>query len=469
MKENNSKKWWQLYLILFAIVTIINIVFTMLRSARSALAVADIGGNAALVPYYELLGTLPAAIFLSWALTVLLRKYELPKVFAFTTLVFLLFFGMYAFFIYPLWRGAAPQLVTQNDLLSRIATYGPTVSFFVIAELWKVALLSILVWTYVNQHMPMYKAKGVYAPLMLGASSGPILAGPLTSRCSKWSSNIFGNFAFDTWHASLATQLIAIVLLGIVLIALFHIMTKMLTQTSNEVNSAARKKMTLTACVKHTIKSPYLFAIATIVLTDYVAYSLVEIVFFDRLKIRYPDPKEYCEMMNYLASTSGIFTAIFSIMIGPWIYKRFPWSVGALITPLAVVVTAVPFFIIVVGQELGWDGASLLDSAVFLGGLFYIFSRSSKYAFLDSAKELAFIPLPKAEQLYGKLAIEGIASRGGRALASVISIALIGSYGSVAASVPATAILFLIASGLWTNATWKVAKNMPQGQQDEGP
>lgn len=77
----------QLFFLMFGIVCLLNISYTILRSARNALAVADLGGGAGSIPWFELCGTMPGAVVMTLLLTYLLNRHPIQRVFftVFTT------------------------------------------------------------------------------------------------------------------------------------------------------------------------------------------------------------------------------------------------------------------------------------------------------------------------------------------------------------------------------------------------
>ena len=171
---------FRLFLLMFALACLLSINTDILRSARNTLTVADLGGSAALIPHFELYGTLPGAIFMTWLITRLMKRLPIQKVFLITLSLFLGFFLLFAFVIYPLlsaWLNASGE---PTWILSKCIV-GATMSFYVIGELWKVIFLSVLFWGLINQYLALSEAKSFYGPLMLGTSIGAILAGPLIS------------------------------------------------------------------------------------------------------------------------------------------------------------------------------------------------------------------------------------------------------------------------------------------------
>ena len=71
-----------LFFLMFGIVCLLNVNYVILRSARNALAVADLGGGASSIPWFELCGTMPGAVLMTLGLTWLLNRYHIQKVFS---------------------------------------------------------------------------------------------------------------------------------------------------------------------------------------------------------------------------------------------------------------------------------------------------------------------------------------------------------------------------------------------------
>src|SRR5579863_6802782 len=100
-----------LFFFMFGICTLLNVNYAVLRSARTALAVADLGGGAGSIPWFELCGTMPGAFLM-------------------TLSVFVLFFLFFSLGIYPL----LPK-TGESVWFAKLAS----MLFFVMAELWKIS------------------------------------------------------------------------------------------------------------------------------------------------------------------------------------------------------------------------------------------------------------------------------------------------------------------------------------------
>lgn len=448
---------WRSFGLMFFIISLVNVNFSILRSMRNALVVADAGGSAAFIPYFELFGTFPASVLLTWALSRLMRVFSFRFIFATTMLFFLIFFLVFAFWIYP------HREVIQNLLEAKwgflfglarfkvIFTHWPDMTFYIMSELWKVALLSVIFWGFMNQNLSMDEAKRFYPPLMLGSSVGTILAGPLTMFCTSQLSFNFFALSPLRWQHSLYLLTFLLLICGVLTLIAFDSLFKKLQRTSEPPSSAPEKKepfsrklLSLSSSIKYLMKSPYLTSLFFIVVAEYIAYALGELIFLETLKKAYPTPADYCQYMGNLTLWTGILTAVSALFLTPYILQTFGWGRSTLLTPILMVLLTLAFFAVIC---LGKAGA--LSLAILIGSLHFCIGRSAKYTIFDSTKEIAFIPLDQEGQVKGKLIIDGIGSRLGRGSSSLLSILLfmfIGGPGESALFAGILAISFALIS-----------------------
>ncbi len=84
--------------------------------------------------------------------------------------------------------------------------------------------------------------------------------------------------------------------------------------------------------------------------------------------------------------------------------------------------------------------------------------RASKYSVFDETKEIAFVPLSRAEQRKGKAIVDGIASRLGKSGGSISFQCLLFQCGNLAATIPYVAMIFLVVITLWIIAVRGLGK-----------
>lgn len=432
-----KKGEWSLFSAMFSSVCLIHLNFWILRSVRHTIAVADKGGAAELIPFFELWGALPASISLTWILSRLLRKYSYPHVFYSVTLLFLSYFILYALLLYPYsLEHQTSSLTSWSPLMMR--HHWVNASFYIMSELWKVALLSILFWGYANRSLPVEKAKRFYAPLLLGGSIAALLAGPIT---------MFSTSARFTWHESIVILLSVVVFSGFFLIYCFSYLSY-LTNTPTSTKPLDRQ-FSLQSSLQAVFKMPYLTWLALLVFADYIAYSMAEVVFLGVLKEYYLEPSAYCHYMGSLTFCSGLLTGVMAIWVAPKLLERFRWSVPALITPLLFLSLSTLFFSIVCLREHAWFSHHWVSLAVVVGSIKHCLLRACKFTLFDTTRELGYIPLSRENQMRGKLVIDGIGSRLGRGVSSVASMGLVSVGGGFIAGAPYAGGISLVFTFLW--------------------
>lgn len=403
-----------LFSLMIGIVCLLNVNYCILRSARNALVVADLGSGASSIPIYELCGTMPGAVLMAFLLTRLLNRFSIHKVFLITLAVFSGFFLVFAVGIYPVIQQLGGGWIPQAF----------SMLFFVMAELWKIALLTVLFWGLVNQYIPMTDAKKLYAPLMLGGSIGAILSGPLVKFCTSEFASL------GSWPRALTLMMFSLCFVSWMAAILYTKLWREFAGPKREEEKREAAPLSLWESVQVCFKSKYLLLLGWITIADYIAYALGEVIFLDVLKQKFPDPRMYCDYNGQLSFWSGLLTAVSALVITPFILKKCRWVVASLVTPVCLLLTEIAFFFTLwaPSRELH------LDLLVLFGTLFFCLVRAAKYTLFDTSKELSFLLLPSLEKMQGKLVIDGMCSRIGRGGASLMSITIIQLCGGVLAS-----------------------------------
>lgn len=439
---------------MFSIVCLLNMNYAVLRSARNALTVADLGGGASAIPWFELCGTMPGALLMTLALAWALNKYSIQRVFFLTLAIFTLFFLSFSLVIYPLMPAMKalmqgcfwiPEWITE--LLPKLLS----MLFFTMAELWKIALLTVLFWGFVNQYVSVEDAKRYYSPLMFGGSLGTVLASPLITCCTS------DFLSKQSWSHSLSLMMGALALISILIAWLFSKLSQAFSepiQSATPAAESASDSLSLWDSLKACYQSPYLMLLAWMTIADYIAYALGEVVFFDILKQRFPDPREYCDFMGRLSLWNGLLTAACALFITPLILKKYRWVIASLITPVCLLLTEMAFFFAVLNPYL----IGKLNLLVLLGSLFFCLVRAAKYTLFDTSKEISFLLLPPLEKLQGKLIIDGVCARVGRGSASFVSLLLIRGCGGVLAMAPIAGVLAFLISSSCVFATFRLGR-----------
>lgn len=444
----------KILLLMFSIALFLNIAFAMLRSLRNTLAVVDLGSSAAVIPYFELFGALPCSILITWILSRLIDRCSIQSVYYGAMIAFSAFFLSFVFLLYPL----LPAFKTGGEAAG-FMLQGISMGFYVVCELWKPVLLSILFFGFVMKRISPDEAKKTYPLLMLGASLGSALSGPIVTVCTSGNFADGLSFLAKGWSGSLTLMIMIIVSLGFLSACCFFFLDKLMSPLAGSLETS--KKSRFLDKVSICFQSRELKLMGWIVIADYIAYSLAEVLFLEVLKQKYPDPKEYCHYLGILSTLSGALTIASAFLIAPAILQKRGWTAAALATPLILLLTEGAFFIFLRGrsfteQWIGWSAEEWIQCLVFLGSLQYCLCRAAKYTLFDSSKELAYVLLPAKEKMEGKLVIDGMCARVGRGSASFLSIGLIALSGSVLGSALPAGILAIGVTCSWITSVLRL-------------
>jgi AAA family ATP:ADP antiporter len=425
--------------------------------------VVDLGNGSHLIPCFELFGALPSAILTTWVLTKLMNRFSLRYVFLITLMGFLALFLLFACLIYPFfieWQKKALDSTTFSP--SFVKGCGTTFSmlFYCLAELWKPALINILFWGLINNHLTVGNAKNLYAFLLLGASIGALFAGPILKACNSEASWTILHLSSRKWtHAFMLTTFV-LLFVGLITAFLYDRLYLRFSQHQKNDTPPTYPSLSLQDSFRLCMTSTPLLLLSGIVIADYIAYSLGEVIFLDILKKKYPSPCDYCVFLGILSSWGSALTIIFAL-IAPLILRKYRWVVAALILPLFLLVIEGLFFVFLRSKQLTvsifwWNELRWIHAVILLGSLHFSVCRALKYTFFDASKELAFVSLPIAQKVQGKLIIDGICARLGRGSSSGISLLLIHICGGVLASSLISGVIVIGVACGWLWATKKL-------------
>jgi len=446
--------------------------YNFLRNFKDTIVVTDPNSGAEAIPFIKVWAILPGAILLTYLFTRLANRFNREKVFYIMMGLFLSFFFVFTFVLYPLRETLHPHGLAdalQNVLpagfkgLIAIFRNWTFTLFYVMCELWGTAIMTVLFWGFMNEVTSVGEAKRYYGLLMIAANIASILAGVL----GVWMSDIaffqFLPYGTTKWEQSILFLNCTVILCGLIAVAIFRwLNVHFIAQATSNEQSSEKIKMSMRQNFAYLAKSKYLICIAAIVLMYNVAINLVEVVWKNQIKTIYPDPSDYQAYMGHVTTWIGVVATLCAIFITGNVIRRFSWTTSAMIPPAIMLLTGIGFFAFVLFQGNDIAGISPMAFALFLGSLQNIFTRASKFTFFDATKEIAFIPLNPESKLKGKAAIDGVGSRLGKSGGSVIHQGLLLFFATISASTPFVAAIFLGVLLVWVLAVVSLGKQFDQ-------
>lgn len=452
--------------------------YSILRNMKDSIVVTASGAE--VIPFIKVWVMLPMAVVMTFIFTKLSSRYSQEQVFYIMISLFLSFFALFAFVLYPLRDHLHPitfaSAVQKNlpagfkGFISMCCNWTFT-SFYVMSELWSTAIMSVLFWGLANEITKLNEARRFYGVLGVGASCAAIIAGQSANYLSIGSEmNPWLPFGNDPWEQTVTLLITVVIIVGVVTMGIFRWMSRnVLKDPSFDEFHFSKKalkekgRLSVKESFAYLSNSKYLICIAVLV----VAYNLVihmsEVVWKDQLARLYPSPLDYNIYMNNLTSAIGIFATLTALFMAK-IIDRLGWTRTALITPVMMAITCTGFFSFLFFQEhwagtfVAMAGMTPLAIAVFFGSAQNCLSKAAKYSVFDATKEMSFIPLSHESKLKGKAAIDGVGSRIGKSGGALIYQGLLMFFASVSATAPIVACLLAVVIVIWAIAVHSLGK-----------
>ncbi|MDR2030233.1 MAG: NTP/NDP exchange transporter [Puniceicoccales bacterium] len=406
--------------------------YTLLRNVKDTLVVTAPNSGAEVLSFLKLFCVTPAAVLFLLVYAKASNILSNEKLFYATILPFVLFFGLFGFLIYPFldffqprpetvaaWQIAAPRFKWVIAILGNW-TYS---LFYILAELWGSAIISLSFWQFANQITKISEAKRHYAFFGFMAQTALIVSGVLGEHFSKADRRVPG----DPWGTSLYWLMGLVVIFGLAIVSVYrwmycYVLTdrRFYDPAERPVAGAKKKKpkVGIAQSFKTIFTSPYLGLIALLVICYGMSINFVEGVWKSQLKLRYPDPNAYNVFMSQFTLITG-FVSMLMMFVGSNILRLFRWTTAAIVTPAVLVTLGGLFFAFVLFRTrlenfVGSFGLSSLAMAVFFGATVVIIIKSTKYALFDLTKEMAYIPLDEDMKVKGKAVVDVLGGRLGK-------------------------------------------------------
>lgn len=470
------------FLPLLLIYALICFNYTLLKAAKDTLIITAPESGAEAIPFIKVWVILPMALLVMFLFTRLFNRYSQEKLFYIMIGTFLSFFVLFVLVLYPL-----RHIIHPNDLANTLQAHLPAgckgllaifrnwsyVLFYVVAELWGTAIMSVLFWGFTNEITSVKDAKRFYGILGVGANVATIFSGHIAIVLSGEIINLSFIFGEDRWGQSLGLLITVVIAAGLLTIAIFrwyhvHVVNKdpHLKKIHTQ-NTAIRKsvKMGLRKNFAFLKKSKYLLCIATLVIAFNIAINMMEIIWKDQVKMLYPNPNDFNAYMGKVLRATGILSTFIGFFLCGNMIRRLGWTFSAMITPIIILITGTLFFGMlflkdhaIISTYTTVIGLTPLALGVLFGTLQNTITRSCKYTLFDATKEIAFIPLSPESKLKGKAAIDGVGSRIGKSGGSIVYQGLLMVFGTITMSTPFVGVFLSLVIFGWIAATKSLGK-----------
>lgn len=458
--------------------------YHIIRNIKDSMLITANPTGAEVIPFVKVWVMLPLAIIATSIFVRLSHRYRPERVFYLMVSGFLAFFLLFTFVLYPFRDVLHPHQLADaiEELTPRglrgfvtVFRYWSFSLYYGVAELWGVIVLSVLFWGYVNDVTSINQAKRFYALIGLGANFSSIVSGQVSAAISTRAWSQVEGIGSDQWHQALIMLTLIVFIGGLLLMGCFYWLSRYVRRTEGHVteslaSTSKLRKPSIKESFRCLARSKYLVYIAIIVIGYNIAINLVEVLWKDQVRLLHPDPASYNCYMGSVTTWTGVVATLLALFVSGNVVRRFGWTVTALITPAILILTSIGFFSFYLLQGTmppSLFGIDTLTMVVLFGGAQNVFCRASKFTVFDKTKEMAFIPLAKAERVQGKAAIDGVASRVGKSGGSLIYQALFLVFKSLSRSAPCVVALLVVTLAGWFIAIRNLGGRFAKLTQEE--
>jgi len=450
--------------------------YNVLRTLKDSLLITAKGSGAEVIPFVKVWAMFPGAVAMTLLFTWLSNRFSRERVFYTIFAIFLGYFFIFTFFLYPIRDHIHPHAFADSleaylpvggrGFVAMIRYWTFTI-FYVMSELWSSSILAVLFWGFANQVTKLGEAKRFYGLFGVGANFSGIFAGQASVFCCMYTS-AGGYFPIgeDAWHQSLVMMVSLVLIGGLLTLVLFRWMNQVVLTDKRFYDPARIKtegevkgKLSLKQCLAILSKTPYLFYIALIVIGYNLVINLTEVLWKSQVKELYPNPNDYTIYMNHVVSIIGAVATFTSLFVAGNAIRKYGWTFTAMLTPAILLISSIGFFAFLFLKKSSPEAVvSMLGSmtplvvVVFFGTAQNVLSRAAKYSVFDATKEMAFVPLCPERKLVGKAAIDGVCSRLGKSGGSIVHQSLLLLFSTLAFSAPYVAIVLFGVIILWMMA-----------------
>lgn len=347
------KKLLPMFLMFFCI----SFNYTILRDTKDTLIVTAAGAEA--IPFLKSFGVVPAAILFMLVYAKLSNVLSRENLFYVTIFPFVIFFGLFAFVMYP-YRDALMPTESAELLKAYLpggwsglaAAYHNWMYsiFYISAELWGSVVLSLLFWGFANQITRVTEAKRFYSLFGLGANLALLVSGPAIVYVSDIRKTLPPDV--DAWQISLNYLMTMVVVAGFTIMAVYwwinrNILTDPRFYDPSQEKAPSKKKktkMSLGDSFKFIFTSKYILCLAILVIAYGISINLVEVTWKSQVKLQYPNYNDYSTFMGKFSFWTGAATILMMLFVGGNVIRLKGWGFAALITPVVLLITGIAFF-----------------------------------------------------------------------------------------------------------------------------
>ena len=431
--KSELPKFLSITLLMFCILGIQNLI----RAMKDSVINTMIGVET--ISFLKFWGVLPAAFIVTIIYVKLVSVMKGENIFYLIMAIFLSFFFLFAFYLFPnhelihLSPETANRLVASFPNLKWFILLLSNWSFslfYVIAELWPNAIFALLFWQFVNKITSVDESKRFYPLFGLLGQTGLYLSGTFLINLQVMNDYFTNVFGLDGDVSVISIQIVisVVTFLGIIALGAFWLLNHKILDIATAENlqfKVKKNQLTLKESFQMIIQSRYIRLITVLLICYGIAINMVEGPWKAEAAKIYKTPTEFATFIGRYLSYTGILT-IFFVLLGSNIVRVLGWLSAAIITPLMVLVTGLGFFVVAnfdpvaTFMMVSFAFTDPIMLAIVIGAIQNVLSKSSKYTLFDSTKEMSYVPLDEQLKTRGKAAADMIGTKLGKSASALL-------------------------------------------------
>lgn len=476
-------KFLMITALMFSILCIQNLI----RATKDSVISTLIGAET--LSFLKFWGVMPAAFLMMILYVKLVNVMKGENIFYLIMSLFLTFFFLFAFYLFPNAEQIHLSTSTVNQLIENfpplkwfillLSNWSFSI-FYIIAELWPNMMYSLLFWQFVNKITAIDESKRFYPLFSLLGQTGLYLSGSFLMNLPHINDYFQDLLSLTCSANTLTVQVIITVVLclGLVSMITFWVINNKILDihTTETLQFEAKKsKIGFVDSMKMIMSSRHILSITILLFCYGMAINLIEGPWKAQAAKIYKTPQEFASFVGSYLSYTGILTLGF-VLLGSNIIRRLGWIFAAIITPLMMLVTGLGFFLVTSFDEVAMSMMiyfSFTDPvllAVMFGSVQNVLSKSSKYTLFDSTKEMSYIPLNDELKTKGKAAAEMIGTKLGKSLSAFLqsTIFIIFPAATYMTISPYLMVVFLIICLVWLVSLFELNKEYKKACSQHG-
>ncbi|GMB10732.1 MAG: ATP/ADP translocase [Candidatus Improbicoccus devescovinae] len=423
------KKFFSMSMLMFCIL----FVYTTVRDLKDIfIQKYAVFAGTELISVLKLWFVFPISILVAGVFSALVGKLGMKKTFYIITSFYALFYFVFALVLFPnvdrIHMSAATITSMRASwpaffyyIIPCLGNWSYT-CFYILAEIWGSLAISSLFWHFANEVTKKTEVRRFYALYSFIGNIAVLLAGTYLFNMAKTTGERFNG------NVKVLISLAGLFCIATMLIYYYINKTIVTDPTMCEPQTKKKKKAKVGFFqgLKILVSNPYLFLIFLLPLCYGIGINLYEGV-FKALMTSVLSVQEMTKFQGFLSIFTAIFTVVLTI-VSTNILRKCKWRISALVTPFALLILGVLFFVLMFGNrstDTKFLGMSLPLVAVWVGLFGNAFDKGIKYCLFDSTKSMAYIPLDDDIKAQGQGAVEIVGGRGGKAGGALIQFVLL--------------------------------------------